>query len=677
MEKFNNNNIENYTNNNIENNNNFENNNEKNEAAPPQNFFNFNNTTNNEKYNETINNEYYNNKKNISNNNNEYYITPENNIEDETNIIRCINCKQIPLINITNTCKNLFINFSCLCKNNKNDYFNINDFNKYIQFNSLNKIICSNFNEHENDKNNKYASFYCFDHKTFYCSNCIKNHNIFCKEHKLIPLKNLDSNCMNHPENKFIGYCKSCCINFCEKCKHDNNDNIKHKIILYKDIFISGDELEKYRENILKIKDSINKLEDIKNKIIFNYQEYMKKLEYNFQLFKEKYLNLYYLLENIIKSYEIMTYDSKIIINNNKSFHSINYNLIMNVRNNFNDFNFPNINDINITNNNDLYSLNINYGKLIYIFKNFCYKTIKKKGNNEKEDLNFIEEIKTIKICKNFINTIIELHNGYIALCSSDDCINIFNNNNFEKVININNFIGGVWDICETYNYKILASYGNEQAHIKIFNIDYNNNTYYNEYMLEFHLGYILKILQLSYKNYICYCSCDYTINFYEINNDNNNNNYIKKFYLTELSSVISILEIKFKNILISVNSNGQLSSYDIINRKKINMIDDIYCNEKNCLIQFNFDEILIGCYNEIKIINVDNFNILSNILYNKQNLNCVINININKILVGYNNDNNNDLKTNFKSGIELKNKGLIILGTFEGNIKIYKYINN
>ena len=256
--------------------------------------------------------------------------------------------------------------------------------------------------------------------------------------------------------------------------------------------------------------------------------------------------------------------------------------------------------------------------------------------------------------------------------------INIFNNNNnnFEKVININNYIGGVWDICETYDYKILASYGNEQAHVKIFNINYNNNTYNIEYMLEFHLGYILKILQLNYKNYICYCSCDYTINFYEINNDNNNN-YIKKFYFTELASVISILEIKFKNILISVNSNGQLSSYDIINRKKINMMNDVYCNEKNCLIQFNFDEILIGCFNEIKIINVDNFNILSNIVYNKQNLNCVININENKILVGNNNENNNNLKTNFKSGIEIKNKGLIILGTFDGNLKIYKYINN
>ena len=677
MENNNNNNIENFYYN-------IENNNEKNEAAPPQNFYIINNTINNEK-NNNINNELYNNTNNAINNNNninnnfnnEYYITPENNIEDETNIIRCKNCKQIPLINITNTCKNLFINFDCLCES-KNNYFNINEYNKYIQFNSLHKIICSNFNEHENKNINKYSTFYCFDHKTFYCSNCIKNHNIFCKEHKLIKLKYLDSNCMNHPENKFIGYCKTCSINFCEKCKHNNNE---HKIILFKEILISGDELEKYRENILKIKDSINKLEDIKNIIILNYEKYMKNLEEKFQIFKEKYLNLYDLLEKIIKSYEIMTYNSKIINNVNNNFQYINYNLIMNMRNNFNDFNFPNINNINIK-NTDLYSLNINYGKLTFIFENFCYKNIKKKSNNEKEkeDLNYIENINTIKICKNYINTIIELHNNYIAVCSSDDMINIFNNNNnnFEKVININNYIGGVWDICETYNYRILASYGNEQAHIKIFNINYDNNTYNIEYNLEFHLGYILKILQLSYKNYICYCSCDYTINFYEINNDNNNNNnYIKKYYFTELSSVISILEIKFKNILISVNSNGQLSSYDIINRKKINMMNDVYCNEKNCLIQFNFDEILIGCFNEIKIINVDNFNILSNIVYNKQNLNCVININVNKILVGNNNENNNNLKTNFKSGIEIKNKGLIILGTFDGNLKIYKYIIN
>ena len=206
--------------------------------------------------------------------------------------IICPECKENILFEI----KDYKINLTN-CKNGHSlNNILLNRFEN-TQLIDISKIIC-NICKIKNKSN-------AYDNRIYKCLNCYINLCPVCKtnhdkEHKIINYDDKYYICNKHYEN-YIKYCKECKINICMKCE---KDHINHKGIYYGEILPDNDNNNELREYIDKLKyeieDIIKKLENI----IENMEIYYK-ISY-------KYIN------NKNRNYEILRNKNELINYNNK-----------------------------------------------------------------------------------------------------------------------------------------------------------------------------------------------------------------------------------------------------------------------------------------------------------------------------------------------------------------------
>ena len=287
--------------------------------------------------------------------------------------IRCINCFQIYKIKIIPEYPKSKILRTCKCSQTSIELSNFfTEYKKNKKFN----ILCGKCK-----KSNPKDPFYCEDCKKLYCSNCLKSTHQTeeFKKHKRITIDKYDFFCINHQNDNYCAYCKTCQSNICVKCiKEKLHEN--HKISIFKKIY-DEKKMKEYLRKATKIaEDKINY-----NKIICNM--ICKKINKN-DVKKLKMLND--INENENKSIlEILNIFNEMY----NTIKNKNYALISNMIDNM-DFNLEKIKfDKNSTKNKDILEL-VNYFQTDFILKikvkkeenkNIEGQNNKEKDKNEKE----------------------------------------------------------------------------------------------------------------------------------------------------------------------------------------------------------------------------------------------------------------------------------------------------
>lgn len=243
--------------------------------------------------------------------------------EQEKKVFRCGKCLKIPLLGLIYENNDLYVEYYCLNKHEK-EYYN------KLQYD----IFKNTFQEIFTKK--KCECGKQFDEKPFYyCTNC-QEKQFYCDtnsrihkriDHILIPLEKFDIYCDCH-HDEFISFCKEDKINLCikEKKKHINHE--KEDII---------------RLNIDDVKNYEKKIEQLKNKL-GEFKIYLNKFEEDIQMNEESIKkNKIRYINNVEKEIDFL----ETILNNYKmktKQNNLNYQIIQNVKNILkfkNNFNFP------------------------------------------------------------------------------------------------------------------------------------------------------------------------------------------------------------------------------------------------------------------------------------------------------------------------------------------------
>lgn len=133
-------------------------------------------------------------------------------------------------------------------------------------------ITCSSCNK-VNPKDTKY----CHNCVKLFCPNCIKvihnekNNNLV---HKIIGIEKFDFFCIQHQNDNFVGYCKTCNIDICAKCIKEELHN-EHKTVIYNKLYDEKKMKEFYKKAIKSAEIKI----DYNNKIAIMICKEIKKSE--------------------------------------------------------------------------------------------------------------------------------------------------------------------------------------------------------------------------------------------------------------------------------------------------------------------------------------------------------------------------------------------------------------
>ena len=273
----------------------------------------FNNTENNFNNNINTNNNIYRNSliNSINVNNNYIYLCPYCNKETP---------EVLKLEGIQNDIKDPTIDkISIICSCGIY-YLDLKDYINILE----QKNTYQNFNENCYNENHGQikASCYCSKCNKWFCEKCLNFHKSLLSDHFTTPTKiPRFSKCSKHTNDDIIYFCHKCNIGICDKCKSlSHNDHYISSLNdyfnkTYKSLpFKSFEELNEYIEHcnrisekeknsyIKYIEDMINKLNELKNNIIENYniskarriaqQKLIKYLFGNFICFSDNYLQI-------------------------------------------------------------------------------------------------------------------------------------------------------------------------------------------------------------------------------------------------------------------------------------------------------------------------------------------------------------------------------------------------
>ena len=224
--------------------------------------------------------------------------------------IICPECKDICLIDIKDY--KIILN-NCNNKHKKENIL-LDEYNNLQKINELD-IIC---NLCKTNKSEIYKNqlFICCKCKINICPLCKSKHN---KEHKLIDYEFKNYICNIHGE-KYIEFCKECNINLCDQCvmehnKHNKNHNYEH---LTKLLNIEENNINEMRIKIDNLKDEINNIINIFNKIIDNMEIYYNIYNNIINIYKlNKSHEIIMNINNLYNFNEIIIKDINKIINEN------------------------------------------------------------------------------------------------------------------------------------------------------------------------------------------------------------------------------------------------------------------------------------------------------------------------------------------------------------------------
>ena len=227
----------------------------------------------------------------------------------------------------------------------------------------------------------------------------------------------------------------------------------------------------KLEEKIKIFKEKINNLEEIKNKIIVEIDEFKK--IYDLEI---KFLNI---LLNTFK-YE-------------ESQNNINYNIIENIK---------------------------NYDEIFELYK------MKKLNKINEESNNFISLFQTIDLQKSFktitnhkswVYYLLKLKDGRLASCSADKTLNIYSKDKFEVQLSISHHSDYIHYITQLNNGNLLTcSRDNTMVIIKLI----DDNKYSLEQKLIGHSYFVVNAIEIK-ENELISVSYDKTMKIWKLNNNN------------------------------------------------------------------------------------------------------------------------------------------------------------
>ena len=236
--------------------------------------------------------------------------------------LRCTKCQDLRRILLKPVLPEPKLEILCHCHNVNEklmDYFN--DLKKVQNF----KYICHACKV----KGIKHPKF-CYQCLQIYCEKCsvghgpvaakVKQSRPSLRGHKTIFIEKLDFFCINHQNEKYIGFCLSCKLNICQKCISEGVHQ-EHPSKLYKDLELSKEKMKQIKANVKqadkknqdtykKIKFFLSKNKDIENyqkisddnKLIFDSNNYILDLvNYSYNLYDGKPKN-YSIIYNLIKN---------------------------------------------------------------------------------------------------------------------------------------------------------------------------------------------------------------------------------------------------------------------------------------------------------------------------------------------------------------------------------------
>ena len=413
------------------------------------------------------------------------------------------------------------------------------------------------------------------------------------------------------------------------------------------------------------INDSMeNKLNTLVNMIINKKLIFIEKEEKIFLCFD-------YDINSNIFEFNIVERNKDDIINElNSSFHEINKEKNVEIKENINNLNFQlNKTEINNLNKNIKKDLNSNNSKN-------PIKSDEIKAKN-------LYEITSI-LQYSIINFIIQLKDSRICVGLMDSIINIYDNITFSLSLTINT-VHNIFYITQIHDESLVIS---TYKNIKLFSI--KNNIPQIIQNLAYHKAQIYKTIELSNKINLVSCSQDMTIIIYKRNNENRYEFSYNYFYNNVRFE--NILEIK-ENIVVATSGyfeNNGIFFFDIKNRHKITDFQLNCCewNQNMCLINDN-NKLIVGGRNKINLIDCMIYKIIYelDIKYWNWSIN---KINENEFITGGDNgyltlwklDNNKIIKIYEKPSvhndcinaiIKLKNENIILTCSDDKKVKILK----
>ena len=199
------------------------------------------------------------------------------------------------------------------------------------------------------------------------------------------------------------------------------------------------------------------------------------------------------------------------------------------------------------------------------------------------------------------------LKDGRIATGSKDKEIIVFNNKTFKPDLTIKEHNGVVVNMIElTTGYLASCS---EDKTIKIY--DVGLKTYKVIQTLKDHTGWVSKIIELNNKQLVS-CSKDKTLIFY--NKDKDGIKYKKDFSITTNGWNGPVIQTKDNEICYYESNEDTICFYDFIKKKTNKTMSNITVTDFKSLLMLSRDLLLICRYNKITIMNVYTYNIVRSI---------------------------------------------------------------
>ena len=187
-------------------------------------------------------------------------------LEVSNKFLRCEKCLEIKRFTIKPQYPESKIKMNCRCSEKEvNLYEYLKELRKKEDF----KIKCAKC-QTEDPKEPKY----CYQCQKIYCVKCSEFHsqlsNLMAEDkpenkddvnaligHKVIGIDKVDFHCILHQNEKFIGFCKKCLLNYCSKCEQENLHK-DHEVYLYAPLLIDKKKKELIKEGK---KNSQNKID--------------------------------------------------------------------------------------------------------------------------------------------------------------------------------------------------------------------------------------------------------------------------------------------------------------------------------------------------------------------------------------------------------------------------------
>ena len=479
---------------------------------------------------------------------------PINNKFTQDNITRCPKCNLICSLELYYKEGIPVIFYQCENEHKGNILLKeyLNSYNKF----SLSNEKCNECGKIQKEIKDKF--YYCVKCSKFLCGICEKKHSN--NEHDIINYKKYDTLCKIH-SNTFCCFCIKCNKNLCPYCQLEHKN---HDLKNLSEFNYSEESKKELEENIKTIEINIEKLKELKKKIINIFDEFKDSNELEIQFIKL----LQYTYQNQLNQ------------------HNFNFNIIKNLKNIEENFKLYKINILEKTlemGNNYISNLNQYLQEYDLKFNSF-------KNNiqiNEKNDsLNsFNNNFKTLNYHTDHVFYLLQLKDGRLASCSQDNRLNIYKKDNFELQLSIKESFGWVPSFTQLNDERIIiCSYDKTIKIIKLL----DENKYHVDQILKGHNYTIYKVIEIN-NNLIISISGDKTMKIWKLNSENKFECFKTIFFQNGTYS--NILQLNQYEFVTTSQDDGCLKFWNLDNYSCITIINDIitdWIGQNLCLLNEN-----------------------------------------------------------------------------------------